>query len=94
MRARFTFDGEEARIGASGQLVWKEVSGVIPVRLIVQRGDELGVFVAESGKARFVPIPGAQQGRPAIAKLPPETQIVFRGQTRLQDGNLISVEPQ
>ena len=77
VRARFSFEGEEARIGASGQLVWKEVTGVIPVRLIVQRGDELGVFVAESGKARFVPIPGAQQGRPATAKLPPENTSRF-----------------
>ncbi len=94
VRARFVFAGDEARIGTSGQLVWNEVSGVIPVRLIVQRGDELGVFVVDSGKARFVPIPDAQEGRPAVAKLPPETQVVFRGQTRLQDGDLISVETQ
>ena len=91
VRARFVFEGEEARIGASGQLVWNAMSGVLPVQLIVQRGNALGVFVAEADKARFVPIPGAQQGRPANVTLPPNTRIIVRGQAQLQDGDPISV---
>ena len=94
VRARFVFKGETARIGASGQLVWNELSGVLPIQLIVQRGDVFGVFVAESGTARFVAIPGAQQGRPASVGLPRDTQIIVRGQTQLQDGDSISVTPE
>lgn len=91
VRGRFTFEQESAPIGASGQLVWNALSGVVPVSLIVQRGDELGVFVANSNTATFVAIPGAQQGRPASVALPPETIIVTRGHTRLQDGDSLSV---
>jgi hypothetical protein len=74
--------------------VWTESSGVVPVSLIVQRGTALGVFIANNGKAEFVAIPGAQEGRPATLTLADDTLIVSRGHTRLQHGDelLISGE--
>jgi len=63
----------------------------VPVAQIVQRGMSFGVFVAASDTARFVPIPGAQEGRPALVDLPPDTLIVVRGQARLQDGDSLSI---
>lgn len=91
VRGRFVFTEESAPIGASGQLVWSALSGVLPVNLIVQRGDAFGVFEASSDTAKFVSIPGAQQGRPAAISLPADTLIIVRGHRRLQDGDTISL---
>jgi hypothetical protein len=88
---RFGFIADAAPAGSSGQLVWNERSGLLPVELIVERGGELGVFVANSNTAAFIAIAGAQQGRPARVDLPAATLIITRGQTRLQDGDAIEV---
>ncbi len=91
LRARLKFPGDPAPIGLTGELVWSEATGLVPVAQIVQRGTALGVFVANSDTATFVPIPGAQEGRPAPADLSAETLIVVRGQARLQDGDALSI---
>lgn len=91
VHARFLFTQDVAPIGTSGQLVWSESSDVVPVALIVQRGSELGVFIAENDTAKFIVIPSAEEGRPASVNLPPETLIVSRGHVRLQDGDALKV---
>ena len=93
IQGRFRFVDEEADTGSSGQVVWNDLSGVLSVNVIVERGNELGVFVADGNAARFVVIDGAQQGRPAAVDLPPDTLVIVRGQTRLQDGDAIEVLP-
>ncbi|MFZ5510088.1 MAG: efflux RND transporter periplasmic adaptor subunit [Pseudomonadota bacterium] len=50
----------------------------------------VGVFVIDGGRARFVPLPQAQEGRPAPAPLPPEAKIVIDGRHGLQDGQAFS----
>jgi len=94
LRARFRFLEDVAAIGSSGEIAWRENTGVVPVTLIVQRGLEFGVFVARNGKAEFIAIPAAQEGRPAALGLPDDTLIVSRGHVMLQDGDelLISGE--
>ena len=87
LRARFSFLAEAAAIGSSGEIAWREISGVVPVTLIVQRGSAFGVFAARNGKAEFIEMPGAQQGRPAALNMPDDTLIVFRGHVRLQNGD-------
>jgi len=87
LRARFRFSGEAAAIGSSGEIAWRENSGVVPVTLIVQRGSEFGVFAARDGKAEFIEIPAAQEGRPAVLDLPDDTLIISRGHVRLQKGD-------
>jgi RND family efflux transporter MFP subunit len=94
VHARFRFTEDAAAIGTSGQLVWNESSGLVPVALIVQRGRQFGVFIAENGKARFIAIPNAQEGRPAPISLPAETLIISRGHVRLQDGDALQVNPE
>lgn len=94
VHARFRFTEDAAAIGTSGQLVWNESSGLVPVALIVQRGRQFGVFIVENDKARFIAIPNAQEGRPAPIALPPETLIVSRGHVRLQDGDSLQVNPE
>ena len=91
LRARFKFPGDPAPIGLTGELVWSEATGLLPVAQIVQRGTTLGVFIANSSTAKFVQIPGAQEGRPAPVDLPPDTLVVVRGQARLQDGDALSI---
>lgn len=91
VRARLSFIDEQAPIGSAGQLVWIETSGRLPVDLVVQRNGELGVFVADNNKARFVALPAAQAGRPVDVNLPQDTLVVSRGQGRLQDGDTLQV---
>ncbi|MBT8085018.1 MAG: efflux RND transporter periplasmic adaptor subunit, partial [Woeseia sp.] len=89
-RGRFRFVEATAPIGASGEVVWRDAAGLLPITLIVQRDQQLGVFVADGQKARFMALPMAQEGRPARANLPPDTLLVVRGQSRLQDGDELS----
>ena len=91
VHARFEFVEDSAPVGTSGQLVWNESSGLVPVALVVQRGDQFGVFVAENEHAQFVAIPDAQEGRPAPISLPADTLIVSRGHVRLQDGDALQI---
>lgn len=87
LRARFRFLGQVAAIGSSGEIAWRESTGVLPVELIVQRGSVFGVFVARDSIAEFIEIPNAQQGRPAALNMPDDTLIVSRGHVRLQNGD-------
>lgn len=91
VRARLEFVDEQAPIGSSGQLVWTESSGRLPVDLIVQRKGQLGVFVVAEDTAEFIVLPGAQAGRPVDVNLPLDTVVISRGQGRLQDGDAIQV---
>jgi hypothetical protein len=60
IRGRFHFPATAAPIGSTGEVVWRESSSLLPVSLIVQRGNELGIFTASDGRARFLAIPTAQ----------------------------------
>jgi hypothetical protein len=91
VKGRFNFVGEPAPIGASGQLVWYERTGLVPAALIVQRGSQLGIFLASSDTAKFFAIPSAQEGRPATVDMPADTEIVSRGHIRLQDGDSLQI---
>lgn len=88
---RFRFTETAARIGVSGEVVWRDAAGLIPVPLVIRRDGRLGIFVADGAMARFVALPEAQEGRPVRASLPPDTQVVVRGQARLQDGDALNV---
>jgi RND family efflux transporter MFP subunit len=91
VRGRFRFPDEVAPIGATGDVAWDEPSGLIPVSLVVQRGDWLGIFTVTDGRASFVPIPSAQEGRPARVDLPVDTPVVTSGHVRLQDGDAVQI---
>jgi len=84
--ARFAFVGDAPVVGRSGELVWKVGSGMLPANLISRRNGVLGVFLLEAGKARFEALPGAQEGRPVQAQLPPSSLVITLGRDRLQDG--------
>ena len=91
-QARFSFADGAPSVGRSGELVWGVGTGMLPSNLISRRDGVLGVFLLESGKARFVPLPGAQEGRPARVELPPSSTVITMGRERLQDGVTINVQ--
>lgn len=91
-KARFSFVGDAPAVGRSGELVWRVGEGMLPSNLISRRNGVLGVFLLESGKARFEPLPGAQEGRPAAINLPGTTRVITLGRERLQDGVSVIVQ--
>jgi RND family efflux transporter MFP subunit len=91
--ARLVFVGHAPPAGTEGRLHWRDPRPHLPAELIVQRArngeTSFGVFVVEGGKAKFVPIAGAQAGRPAASPLAANAQVVVDGQAALQDGQSI-----
>lgn len=58
---------------------------------LVKRAGQLGVFVVDTRRACFVPLPDAQEGRPAAASaLPAEAALVTDGRFALQDGMTVT----
>ncbi len=89
--ARFTFTAAPALPGTAGRVVWQSPLAHVPADLIVRRGNQLGVFVADDNHARFVALPGAQEGQPAAAQLPADARIITDGRYNLSDGAPIRV---
>lgn len=75
--------------GTHGTLRWRDQRPHMPAALMVRRTDRLGVFVLDDQQiARFVPLPGAQEGRasPLPADFSARQGVVTQGQAALQDG--------
>lgn len=91
-RARFAFTEGAPEIGRSGEVIWRVAGGQLPASLVSRRDGQLGVFLAEAGKAVFRPLPAAQEGRPVPVDLPGDTEVVVLGRERLQHGDLLDVQ--
>lgn len=89
---RLTFAGRRALPGAAGRLVWEAAAAHVPADLVVRRDGGLGLFVAENGRARLIPLPKAQEGQPAAVALPPTTEVIIEGRHGLRDGDPIHAE--
>lgn len=88
--ARLAFSGKAPLPGAEGRLVWRETEAQLPAEVLLRRGKELGVFVDEGGKARFVPLPEAQEGRPARAALAPTARVAGLNRHTLSEGQVLA----
>lgn len=88
--ARLGFVKEVPRPGASGQIRWQSATPHLPADLLVTRNGRLGVFVLEDGRARFLALDGAQEGRPTPIDLPAGTMLITDGRFALQDGQAVS----
>ncbi len=90
VEVRLTFQAESTITGSTGRLIWYDTRPHLPANLLVQREGKLGLFVAQQGKARFIPLPDAQEGRTVlVSQLPAETQLVTTGRHTLQNGDKI-----
>lgn len=90
--ARLVFTGERPLSGAAGQLVWRHPEPHVPGRALVRREDELGIFVVDGERARFVPLPAAEAGRASPVALPGDARVIVEGQFALTDGAPVLVE--
>lgn len=89
--ARFAFPAAPPAPGSHGVLRWRDPRAFVPADYLMRRNDRLGVFVVREGRARFVPLSGAQEGRPALAaSLGADTRLVTEGRFALQDGMTVT----
>lgn len=86
---RLLFSKEAALPGAAGKLTWRDSQPHVSAKLLVRRGDDFGIFINNTGKARFHVIPGAQQGRTTPVDLPLDTVVITEGHYRLENGQPI-----
>jgi RND family efflux transporter MFP subunit len=87
--ARFAFVDDRATAGSSGTISWRASGQLLPASLLVKREQALGYFLADNGRAQFVAVPDAQEGRPFAADVPLQSVFVVRGQQGLKDGDAI-----
>ena len=87
---RLHFKGTAVSPGAEGRIAWRDPAAHIPPEYLVRRGAQLGVFVLEAGKARFVPLAEAQEGRPTPAELKSDARIAADGRHALSDGQAVA----
>lgn len=98
-RLAFTSLASAPPAGSSGALRWRDKQPHVTPDLMVRRGADLGLFVQEgtgaNAKARFTPLPEAQEGRatPVPASLGASALVIVRGQAALQDGQVIDPQP-
>lgn len=89
--ARFGFAKAAPAPGSSGVLRWRDPRPFVPADYLVKRADRLGVFVVRGKTAHFVPLAGAQEGRPAsVAGLPADAALVTDGRFVLQHGMAVA----
>jgi RND family efflux transporter MFP subunit len=84
--ARLGFAAKHAAPGSSGEIRWQDARAHLPAELLVMRGGKPGVFTLRDGRARFVALPEAVEGRPAMTSLPADTAVVVRGHLPLREG--------
>lgn len=99
---RFSFVGNDAGDddvgntdlpGAYGKIIWNKTAPHIPADLVVRRDGNLGVFILEDNKSRFVKLINAKEGRPvAQSQLPEAASIIVDGRYRLQDGSGVKLK--
>ena len=95
--ARLGFAGEMALPGVAGELVWNSERASLPAELLSRRNGRLGVFVVDDSRTRtratFIALPQAEEGRPTVVSLPPQTRVITLGRFRLNDGDAVSIAP-
>ena len=89
--ARFSFVKEAASPGLSGRVLWRDSQTHVAPEYVVSRNAQLGIFVLKDGVARFVPLPGAQEGRPAAAPYVHETLVITAGHLELHEGQSVQL---
>jgi RND family efflux transporter MFP subunit len=88
---RLAFLGKPAAPGADGRILWADPRPHLPAEFLSKRGAVFGVFVLENGKARFVPLPEAQEGRPVAAPQLAGRLVIAEGRHGLADGQGVQV---
>ena len=89
--ARFSFTAVSPAPGSHGVLRWRDPRAFVPADYVLSRAGRRGAFIVSGQRARFVPLPGAQEGRPAEAtNFPANAMLVTEGRFALQDGMAVT----
>lgn len=88
---RLTFVGKRTAPGSAGRLRWISPQPHIPADLLVRR-DQLGVFLVDEGKARFLALPQAHEGKPAPIPDGLQGDVVVDGRFNLTDGDPVHIK--
>ena len=88
---RFRFDSQAAQPGQTGRLVWKSTQRHLPADYLVKRKQDYGVFVYKDGRAQFIVVPDAEEGRPFHVRLPENVQLINHGRYSVQDNDAVNV---
>jgi hypothetical protein len=80
----------------SGRIVWSSKDQLIPAEYILRRNNQLGVMLAEDvvegvGKAKFHPLPNANEGQAVEVDLPESSAIIVKNRYRVKDGQPIKI---
>ena len=89
--ARLAFIAESAVPGSPGRISWSSEEVRIPADYLLRRNGKLGILIVDGATARFIPLPNAEEGRPAATTLPPDTRLITAGRQRLSDGDAIEL---
>ncbi|MFK8053638.1 MAG: efflux RND transporter periplasmic adaptor subunit [Woeseiaceae bacterium] len=90
---RLRFTGDRPPVGQAGRLRWQSQPRFLPVPFVQQRDQQLGIFVVVDGKASFMVLDDAEEGRPPRFTGAADTQIVVEGRQRLNDGDAVLIKP-
>ena len=90
--ARFKPLSDGILVGQTGQLVWYLKDQLLSADLVVKRAGKLGIFIADNGTAKHMPLSQAQEGRPVPIATTKDWQVIIGGRERLQDGQAITVK--
>jgi RND family efflux transporter MFP subunit len=88
--------GTKVAAGMSGRIVWSSKDQLIPAEYILRRNNQLGVMLAEDvvegvGKAKFHPLPNANEGQAVEVDLPESSAIIVKNRYRVKDGQPIKI---
>jgi len=79
--------------GAFGKIIWNKTMPHIPADLMVRREGNLGIFILQGNKSKFVNLSNAKEGQPvAQSQLSEDVPIVVDGRYRLQDGSSVKLK--
>ncbi|MCG5501529.1 efflux RND transporter periplasmic adaptor subunit [Ectothiorhodospira lacustris] len=88
---RFVFTEETTLPGQVGRIEWVSDLRHAPADLLVRRANDLGIFVEEDGRARFITTPEVREGQPPSLDLPGDTRLIVDGRFGLLDGDTVRV---
>ena len=91
---RLLFTADRPLPGTAGKVYWHSAIPHLPPRYLSVRDDITGFFVAEAGRARFVPLANSFPGRAQPVSLPLDTLVVVSATGRLEDGDPLTLSPQ
>ena len=90
---RLRFVDEKALTGAVGEVKWLSDAPNLPAEFLVKRGSELGIMVAEKGKARFIKLDHAFEGQVTeMREYADDLLLIVQGQYILNDGDEVEVQ--